>query len=53
MVPDNKSNKIGTKLRGIMLQSQLYGRERDLRRAIRNDVIESDQGQTVIFGATY
>ena len=44
MLPANATNKIGRKVRGILLKSQLFGRARDLVRALDWSVIESDEG---------
>lgn len=47
------SNKVGVKLRGIILQSQLYVRARDLFRAISIDTISSEKGQSAVVGTFY
>eukprot|EP00178_Gracilaria_changii_P001339 TRINITY_DN1187_c0_g1_i12.p1 TRINITY_DN1187_c0_g1~~TRINITY_DN1187_c0_g1_i12.p1 ORF type:complete len:348 (-),score=40.05 TRINITY_DN1187_c0_g1_i12:1053-2096(-) len=50
---DDNSNKIPEDLQGIMLQSQLYGRARDLCKSIPQDIIESKDGVQAIVGAVY
>ena len=43
-LPDSNSNKISKALRGIMLQSHLYGRAKDLCKDIPFDEISSEDG---------
>lgn len=50
---DSNSNKVAKAARGIMLQSQLYGRARDLCKAIPDSTIRSDQGAEAIVQALY
>lgn len=52
-LPDLNSNKIPSELRGIMLQSQLYGRARDLCKGIPDTEIQSDTGSVAIVKAVY
>lgn len=52
-LPDSNNNKIPEALQGIMLQSQLFGRARDLVKKIPDDVIQSDEGVAAIVGAIY
>ncbi len=53
MLPENNNSKIPTALQGIMLQSQLYGRARDLCRMIPTDVIQSPEGANAIVNAVF
>ena len=50
---DSNSNKVPKGARGIMLQSQLYGRARDLCKAIPDEMIRSDDGADAIVEALY
>lgn len=52
-LPDSNSNKILTDLRGIMLQSQLYGRTQDLSKGIPDSEIQYDTGFAAIIKAVY
>lgn len=52
-LPDSNSNKIPKELRGIMLQSQLYGRARDLCMTISDSDIQSNNGSKVVVYAIY
>lgn len=52
-LPDNNSNKIPTELRGIILQSQLYGRAKDLSDSLDDTQIQSTDGSTAIVNAIY
>ena len=45
---DGNRNKITTKLQDLMLQSQLYGRARDLCKMIHDTTIQSDAGVEAI-----
>jgi len=47
-LPDANSNKIPKDLQGIMLQSQLYGRARDLCKSIPDETIQSEDGSEAI-----
>ena len=47
-LPDGHAAKILPSLQGIMLQSQLFGRARDLCMKISSDIIESDDGPDAI-----
>lgn len=49
MIPSGNSNLIGQYFRGIILQSQLYGRASVFFRAINNELIASSEGQLAIF----
>ncbi len=53
MLPENNNSKIQTALQGIMLQSQLYGRARDLCRMLPADVIQSPEGANAIVNAVF
>ena len=50
---DSNSNKIPADLRGIMLQSQLYGRARDICRSITDTDIQSNTGWKSVVDAIY
>lgn len=52
-LPANNSNKIPVDLRGIMLQSALYGRAKDLCRQIGDEVIQLDAGVSAIIIALH
>ena len=52
-LPDTNSNKILENLRGMMLQSHLYGRAKDLCRHIPFSEIESKNGVDLIGEALY
>lgn len=52
-LPDTNSNKIPDELRGIMLQSQLFGRARDLCKKIPDDTIQSSSGAEAIVKAVH
>ena len=52
-LPDSNSHKITAELRGIMLQSQLYGRARDMCRSIPDSEIQSADGWKKIIQAIY
>lgn len=52
-LPNNNSNKIPSELRGIMLQSQLFGRARDLVKKIDDEVIHSPDGAYAIVKAIH
>eukprot|EP00171_Calliarthron_tuberculosum_P017605 IDg17605t1 len=52
-LPNQNSNKIPADLRGIMLQSQLYGRARDLCKKISAETIQSENGADSIVKAVY
>ena len=52
-LPDANSNKIPKDLQGIMLQSQLYGRARDLCKSIPDETIQSEDGSEAIVNKIY
>lgn len=52
-LPDSNSNKITTELRGIMLQSLLYGQARDISRSISDSEIPSETVWKPIVDAFY
>eukprot|EP00171_Calliarthron_tuberculosum_P022021 IDg22021t1 len=53
MLPDTNANKIPAKLQGIMLQSQLFGRARDLCKSIPEKLLQSEQGVDEIVNAIH
>lgn len=53
MLPDGNSNKISPDLRGIVLQSQIFGRARDLCMGIKTEIIASAAVQSAIVDALY
>ena len=52
-LPDSNSNKIPLALRGIMLQSQLYGRAMDMCKSTLDEDIQSTTGSDHIVSAIY
>ena len=52
-LPDSNSNKIPRDLRGIMLQSQLFGRAKDLCNGLDDMIIQSQDGPSAIVNAVY
>ena len=52
-LPDSNSNKIPQELRGIMLQSHLYGRAKDLCKDLLFEEIESEDGVEKICNTLY
>lgn len=44
-LPESNSNKIPSSLRGILPQSQLYGRARDLCEGVPDALIQSEMAQ--------
>lgn len=52
-LPDNHGSKIPTELQGIMLQSQLFGRARDIVKLIDEKVIQSEEGVDAIVNALH
>lgn len=48
MLPDANSNKVPVGLRGIMLQSNLFGRAKDLCKVLSDAEIQSDEGMNLI-----
>lgn len=53
MLPDNSSNKIARKVRGMLLTSQLFGRAQDLIRSLGWSLIKSDDGADHIVRAIH
>ena len=52
-LPDSNSNKIPLELRGIMLQSQLYGRAKEICKKVSDSEIQSAGGARAILNAVY
>ena len=52
-LPDSNNNKIPKELRGIMLQSQLYGRAKEICKKVPDSVIQSVEGVQAIVNAVY
>lgn len=53
MLPVSNLNKIDSRLQGIMLKSQLYGRAKDLCVRIPCSIIASEKGCDAIFSAIH
>lgn len=52
-LPDSNANKVPEELRGIMLQSNLFGRSKDLCKKVPDSVIQSATGVAAIVRALY
>ena len=52
-LPNTNSNKIPAALRGIMLQSNLFGRAKEICRKIPDDIVRSFEGQEAIIKALF
>lgn len=52
-LPPSNSNKIPSDLQGIILQSQLYGRAKDLCKALTDTEVQSDDGPYKIIKAVH